>query len=144
VYCKTADPALYVGREHVIPQSFGGFADNLIARNVCDGCNAYFAKELDRILARGTFGGFSRFRYGVKKPQEYKGIGRDNRIRFEAQGGPWRDQHLDQRVSDDGTNLQVTPSKQVGLAATKGPRMNNAICLLTIIRDPDLPVAERV
>ena len=120
-YCRLTTPeARYAKREHVIPQSFGTFEQSLIAWNVCDSCNEFFDRELDRVLARGTYEGFLRFRVGNKPVREYKHIGRAAKIRFEAKTGPWTGMHLHQRIADDGSVLMVEPAKQLGFAKTEG------------------------
>jgi hypothetical protein len=66
IYCRTIDKALFKGREHVIPQSFGTFGSETPVLNcVCDECNAYFAKALDQPLARDTLEGVTRYRNGI-------------------------------------------------------------------------------
>ena len=45
-------------REHVIPQMFGRFKNNLILRGfVCDNCNRYFGDNLELALGRDTIEG---------------------------------------------------------------------------------------
>jgi hypothetical protein len=49
IYCKVEKDAKYFTKvEHVIPQSFGHFENNLTLRNVvCDDCNQYFGDNLE-------------------------------------------------------------------------------------------------
>lgn len=120
-YCDAAVPlATYTSVEHVIPQAFGRFKNNLIAWDVCDACNTFFGKALDRVLARGTYEGFFRFRPGgKKKPKDYRALSAaDSRLRFEARTGPWTGMHLHQVLAKDGSALQVVPSKQLGFGAS--------------------------
>ena len=71
IYCLEEKPEDQFNREHVIPESFGGFSDGLVLHNVvCEACNSYFGKTLDRILARGTPEGLQRYLWGVKDPEE--------------------------------------------------------------------------
>lgn len=66
IYCKTEDPELFKGREHVIPRSFGTFgAQTPTLHCVCDECNGYFKKELDQGLARDTLEGVTRYKNGI-------------------------------------------------------------------------------
>jgi hypothetical protein len=66
IYCKTTDAQCFRGVEHVIPQSFGTFGDQTpTLKSVCDGCNAFFKKELDQILARETIEGLTRYNKGI-------------------------------------------------------------------------------
>jgi hypothetical protein len=104
----------------VIPQAFGRFADNnLIALNVCDRCNEFFDRELDRVLARGTYEGFMRFRLRDRQPSEYRHVGRASRVRFVAKQGPWTEMILDQVPAADGSALLVEPAKQLGFSASE-------------------------
>ena len=58
-------------REHVLPQSFGKFENNLVLNNkVCAACNAYFSAELDELLARDSMEGLARYQHGLKDPAE--------------------------------------------------------------------------
>lgn len=66
VYCCNTDPADFVGREHVLPQSFGTFGSKTpTLRCVCDRCNAFFKKELDQPFARDTLEGITRYKKGI-------------------------------------------------------------------------------
>lgn len=122
-YCQESPPvAKYERREHVIPQAFGRFEQNLIAWNVCDACNEYFDRELDRVLARGTYEGFLRFRHGNKPAREYRHAGRDTRLWFKACSGPWTGMHLRHRLSTQGDALMLEPAKQIGFSATKSDK----------------------
>lgn len=66
IYCKNQNPENFKGVEHVIPQSFGKFGSKTpTLKCVCDECNAYFAKELDLLLARDTLEGVTRSKKGI-------------------------------------------------------------------------------
>lgn len=117
-YCREgANLVTFDGREHVIPQAFGHFRDSLIARGVCDQCNTYFGRELDLVLARGSYEGVLRFTVGGKPATEYKHVGKATKVRTTTSTGPWAGLHLDRRPGDDGLDLQLTPPKQIGLSA---------------------------
>lgn len=65
IYCGSMDPCSFVGREHVVPQSFGTFgAETPVLDCVCDDCNAHFKRELDQPLARETLEGVARYNRG--------------------------------------------------------------------------------
>lgn len=54
-------------REHVLPESFGKFRDNLVLHEVvCAQCNKYFGDTLDLALGRDSVEGLERYRWGVK------------------------------------------------------------------------------
>src|SRR6266849_2188930 len=66
IYCPETRSEQFTGVEHVIQQSFGTFADQTpTLRCVCDGCNAYFKKELDQVFARETIEGITRYKKGI-------------------------------------------------------------------------------
>ena len=91
-YCGGANA--YLGREHVIPQAFGRFERNLIAWDVCDGCNDVFGRELDSPLTRETYEGYLRFKAGVKPAQSFKPPRSNDRLRTRGKAGPWRGMEL--------------------------------------------------
>ena len=65
IYCPQTDPGRFRGVEHVIPQGFGRFGNETPTLDcVCDGCNAYFGRELDQLLTRDTYEGISRYSRG--------------------------------------------------------------------------------
>jgi hypothetical protein len=66
IYCRKEGDIGFDGVEHVIPQSFGTFGSETPTLDcVCDECNAYFAKELDQVLARDTLEGITRYKKGL-------------------------------------------------------------------------------
>jgi hypothetical protein len=66
IYCPETRSEQFTAVEHVIQQSFGTFADQTpTLRCVCDGCNAYFKKELDQVFARETIEGITRYQKGI-------------------------------------------------------------------------------
>lgn len=65
IYCDESNPENFAGREHVIPQSFGKFgSETPVLKCVCDGCNEFFGKSLDQMLARDTLEGLLRYNQG--------------------------------------------------------------------------------
>jgi hypothetical protein len=47
LFCKQ-DSSRSVGREHIIPESLGNTTQVLPPGVVCDGCNNYFARKVER------------------------------------------------------------------------------------------------
>jgi hypothetical protein len=88
IYCPELDAAKFSGREHVIQQALGKFGSKTpVLKCVCDGCNAYFGRELDQIHARDTLEGVLRYKQGIRSSEK-----RDQRrLRFiladEAESG---------------------------------------------------------
>ena len=57
--------------EHVIPQAFGRFINNLTLNEVvCDGCNQYFGEEVELYLGRDSLEGIARYNYGIRSKKE--------------------------------------------------------------------------
>ena len=89
IYCLEKKPRGAFNREHVIPESFGKFQDNLVLECVCAACNALFAREHDLKLARDSVEGLDRFRWGLEAHAEYKSLGRRSTTRVEVmEDGP--------------------------------------------------------
>jgi HNH endonuclease len=65
IYCRSSDAEEFP-REHVIPQSFGSFDDNLTLGCVCGECNSYFAKHLELQFARESAESVARYRHGLR------------------------------------------------------------------------------
>lgn len=67
IYCLKQKPLAQFNREHVVPEAFGHFKDNLVLdHEVCADCNSYFGQTLDYVLARGSLQGILRYLRGVK------------------------------------------------------------------------------
>jgi len=83
VYCLRSEPEVtFRGREHVIPQAFGGFLNAPVLEGcVCDACNHLFSRELDLYLARDTPEGLLRFRFGIQDAADYKNLGKRSTMR---------------------------------------------------------------
>jgi hypothetical protein len=116
IYCREKQPALaYAKAEHVIPQSFGKFRNNLTLRHlVCDACNQFFGDNLELALARDTLEGQSRADIGVKKAADFKSPGQQSRIRIKIAEGDFKGAYVFRDYSDtDGkVTLQLVP--QIG------------------------------
>ncbi len=56
--------------EHVIPQAFGRFANNLTLHCVCNTCNQIFGDSLELAFNRDSWEAINRFRYGLKSLEE--------------------------------------------------------------------------
>lgn len=87
IYCReaieTRPPA-----EHVLPQMFGTFENNLTLFTVCGGCNNRFSK-FELFLGRDSAEAIQRIRYGLKPPADAKKI-RGRRLTFRAnEPGEW-------------------------------------------------------
>lgn len=72
IYCSPNKPTdKPYNREHVLPESFGKFKNNLVLNDcVCIGCNDYFGQSIDRILARGSLEAIARLDYKIKSAED--------------------------------------------------------------------------
>ena len=72
VYCVEDKPlSSFTKVEHVMPQSFGLFNNNLtLVKTVCDDCNQYFGDNLEIDMARDTLEGAARFEFGLRSPKK--------------------------------------------------------------------------
>jgi hypothetical protein len=93
IYClQERGRRSYTKAEHVLPQSFGTFEQNITLHDVvCDDCNHYFGTNLEIHLARDTYEGELRFRHGVKDADEFKpsASGRQSRLALRLSEGPF-------------------------------------------------------
>jgi hypothetical protein len=101
IYClKNLTVGSFKGREHVIPQAFGKFhPENLVLHKmVCDECNTYLGKNVDRFLARDTLEGVERYRHGCKPgriPHER------SRVKSQVATGEFEGAHVIEMPPDD-------------------------------------------
>jgi hypothetical protein len=74
IYCmEFKPPSSYLKAEHVLPKSFGGFAEALTLNGVvCDDCNEAFGKTIDRELARGSMDGIDRFTSAASRLRRWR------------------------------------------------------------------------
>jgi hypothetical protein len=87
IWCKLDKPEKAFNVEHVLPQSFGTFENNLTLHDVCKDCNDFFANNLEPWLARDSLEGFDRYRYGLKPTTEFKSLGQRSTTRVQLTEG---------------------------------------------------------
>jgi hypothetical protein len=116
IYCQNqAPPDAFTKAEHVLPQSFGRFQNNMTLHGVvCDKCNQYFGENLEIFLGRDTFEGQLRFRHGVKDVNEFKTMGRRSRIVVRSTEGEFSGCYLERYFSEEKADIAVKPLPQVG------------------------------
>jgi hypothetical protein len=118
IYCLRELPIETFTKEHVIPQAFGTFENNLTLVNcVCSDCNRFFGDNLEPVLAEGSFEAVRRLDYRIKSPESAKYLRKD-RVRFSLRGGEWND--LVVGLQGDGDELFVSPVPQVRFAKKDG------------------------
>ena len=115
IYCLESKPESAFNREHVIPEAFGVFANNLVLDCVCEDCNTYFGKHLDLVVARDSIESLDRVRVGLKKPSEYKTLGRRGRTHSRFESGPLKGAFAHHVPDPSGDGLAVAPSPQIGI-----------------------------
>jgi len=110
IYCMRDSGVTFRGVEHVIPQAFGRFGSNTPTVNcVCDDCNSYFGRELDRLLARDTIEGVSRYARGQLSSESRA----QKRLEISLAEGPEAGPFAGLRVSVDGaTGKLMRPRAQ--------------------------------
>lgn len=116
IYCRQRRPeSAYTKAEHVLPQSFGKFRNNLtLIRSVCDDCNQFFGDYLELPLARDTVEGQSRVDFEVKKPEEFRSPGPRTRLKVRIAEGPFKGAYAFRSYSKDVEGVQLKPVPQVG------------------------------
>jgi hypothetical protein len=108
-------------REHVVPQSFGKYPDNLVLRElVCTACNDYFSRALDLRLARDSLEGLERFHHNLTSVKNRSSVGFN--IGVHCRGGRLDGAILEWQVGGDGKTLNVRPVPQIGFSTSSdGP-----------------------
>lgn len=115
-YCKS-EVAFKEKKEHVIPQAFGHFVpNNLIAWDVCAGCNKYFSEELEFVLAHGTYEGLLRYRFELAGDLEPRRIKDRARLAIKSKEESTFGALVFPRVNDEGGEY-FEPIRQIGFAA---------------------------
>lgn len=117
IYCLE-DKSLseFSNKEHVIPQSFGKFEQNLTLINkVCNECNQYFGDNLEIDFARDTYeGSIARYNYGIKKPTEFQTTGRKSRIKIRVKEGLLKGSYEHRVYLPQRGEICLEPLPQVG------------------------------
>ena len=116
VYCIEDKPLTsFTKVEHVIPQSFGLFANNFtLVTIVCDDCNQYFGDNLEIAMARDTVEGASRFNFGVKSPKEFKSLGKRSRMIIKIAEGECKGAYAYREYSKKQERIVIKPVPQIG------------------------------
>lgn len=116
IYClEDQTPTCFTKVEHVVPQSFGRFENNLtLHETVCDGCNKYFGDNLEIALGRDTYEGGLRFDYELKQPSEFKSSGKKTRLTLRIHEGEFKGAYAYKEYSENQGGIIVKPVPQVG------------------------------
>jgi hypothetical protein len=116
IYCKIeSDAASFTKPEHVIPQSFGLFQNNLTLWNVvCDDCNQYFGDNIELLLARDSIEGGYRFKFDIRKPHTFKSMGKSSRLVIKAAEGQYKGAYVYREYSQMQGKVVIKPLPQIG------------------------------
>jgi len=119
IYCRSEKASGEFNREHVIPEAFGRFKNNLVLHNtVCSECNSRFANSIDLHLARFSAEGLERYRWGVKPAEDIKKFNyRNVRLEYD-EGGDWKGLLCELIPGGGPDGLVLEPLTQVGFALT--------------------------
>lgn len=100
IYCKHTKLKKEFNREHVIPQAFGKFVDNITLTNkVCEECNQKYGNTIDESLARAAVEGIHRFKHGLKASKD-----------FQYEKHAKNQTHIDITEPFDGEEIKLIPS----------------------------------
>ena len=116
VYCIEDKPlSAFTKAEHVMPQSFGLFTNNLtLVNTVCDDCNQYFGNNLEIVMARDTFEGASRFEFELKTLKKFKSLGKRSRMTIKIAEGECKGAYAYKEYSKEQDNIVIKPVPQIG------------------------------
>jgi hypothetical protein len=116
IYClEDQIQSFFTKVEHVVPQSFGRFKNNLTLHNfVCDGCNKYFGDNLEIALGRDTYEGRLRFDYGLMQPSKFKSLGKKSRLTVRIHEGEFKGAYAYREYSEEQQQIILKPVPQVG------------------------------
>jgi HNH endonuclease len=122
IYCLASGPNIVFNREHVMPEAFGMFEQNLTLLNeVCQDCNTAMGKDVETPGNRGSIEGVHRFKTGelttakrfLKTPR--------NRVTFEIGEPGWEGVQAYFELSRDGKGAKVMFAPQVVVDFKEGP-----------------------
>ena len=111
IYCRSAGVSF--NRDHVIPEAFGLFHNNLVLTSVCEKCNQFFGDELELVLGRNSREAILRLHHGVKAPTGAHQVKYENAKLTVAEPGPWRGAQIELAADPTGTKLDTRPVPQV-------------------------------
>jgi len=112
IYCRQISSRRFP-REHVVPKAFGRFHDNLTLRCVCEGCNSFFAEELELFLTRDSVEALLRVRYGLKTASGRHRLCESRLIVKVITPGDWHGARITVERNAAGTALRADPLPQV-------------------------------
>jgi hypothetical protein len=116
IYCLEKKAEDQFNREHVIPEAFGKFENNLVLDCVCTKCNQHFGDTVDLKLARDSIEGIDRFWSGLKPTSEFKSLGRRSTTVAEFREGPNAGIRGYLHPNPTNAELRMQPLPHIGFA----------------------------
>jgi HNH endonuclease len=115
IYCSQVCDVSEFNTEHVIPQAFGRFEQNLTLDCVCSECNAHFGRTIDLALGRDSIEALLRFFHDVKPASEGREL-RQQRLTVTLGDDPdWTGCRLDVVEEDEDAVVTLVPQVRFGL-----------------------------
>jgi hypothetical protein len=141
IYCLRDLDADAFTTEHVIPQAFGRFDDNLtLNESVCGECNQFFGDNLEGIFARDSSEAYDRVLHGLKPPAELHDL-LHYRLTFAlAMEGEWTGLRL--ALKTENGMAVVSPIPQVRFSSRRGDKY--IYVTAAELEDPDGRVLEEI
>src|SRR5579859_2011619 len=124
IYCLEDKDDGAFNRDHVIPEAFGMFDENLVLSCVCRECNQFFGDGIEMDLGRDSMEGHDRARVGLVEASEFKFLGKRTTTIMEydvdSLPGIGRKGYL--IPPKEGREFDTAPLPEVGFAPTEdGP-----------------------
>ena len=121
IYClRDKTKEAFTKAEHVLPQSFGRFQDNLtLIDTVCDECNQYFGNNLELHLARNSLEGLDRYQHGIKQVADYKSLGSKSKMIIRLEEGEFKGAYAYLAYSEEHKSFVPKPLPQIGFLNRK-------------------------
>jgi len=118
IYCKEdKDKNFFKHTDHVIPQAFGRFQNNLTLNElVCDDCNQSFGDDIELNLGRDSLEGIARYNYGIRSEKRplYK------RVKMMIGNvGEYKGLHVILKDTENADEPEVQAITQVGFYNSK-------------------------
>ena len=116
IYClEEKDASCFRNREHVLPEAFGKFKNNLVLHGVvCNKCNSGFGETLELVLGRSTIEGVVRYMSKLKKAKDFKFMGKTKRFTVMLAEGFWKNALMELGYDETKDEIIVVPVPQIG------------------------------
>src|SRR4029077_3183577 len=112
IYCRQVGSGSF-SKEHVLPMASVRFHDNLTFSWVCDGCNNFFARDLELFLTRDSVEALLRVRYGLRTKSGRSKLGKSKLIVKVISPGDWFGARITIERNATGNALIGSPLPQV-------------------------------